>query len=98
MQRRAIEAPRGSQHELLEGGSAANNVTPDQVLVPALHICGTRRCFGEHAIAESWRKALDLRGNLSCHRAWPAVRDMAVGPNRVLARGSACRIEQAGLR
>src|ERR1700685_2934109 len=96
-QRRSIPPPGRPQRKLYGISDAAYDVPAHQIFIPGLHlsrvVCGS----GQNAIAETRSEALDLAFHLPDGRTAPAIRNMAVSPRRVFARGGARSIEQARL-
>src|SRR5439155_1071664 len=82
-------------HELKERVRAAADVAPDVVLVVAMDLGRAHHRARENPVAESRREALDLRLHSFGHVECGPVRNVAVRPHGVLARGSARRVEEA---
>src|SRR5215207_8151963 len=88
----------GAGEELAEVVGAAADVAADHVRVVLFEPDGVDGVAREYQIAEARREALYLRLYPLGHVHARAVRDVAVGPARLLARGRARLVEQTLLR
>src|SRR5439155_3451957 len=90
-----LDRPARAHEELRQSVRAVRDVAPDVVRVVALDVGGRHHVPREHALAETRCEALELRLDALGHVDGRAVRHVAVGPDRVLARGRARLIEEA---
>src|SRR5215207_380708 len=93
-----VESGHGPGEELSEIHDAAVDVAAHQVGVESFEVRRSHRVLGQDALLEARGEAFDLGLDPPCHVEGRAVGDVAVGPNGMLARRRAGRVEEALLR
>src|SRR5215207_9689272 len=88
----------GAGEELSEVVGPAADVAADHVRVVPFELDGVDGVARDDEVAEAGGEALDLSLDAFGHVHVRAVRDVAVGPARLLARGRARLVEEALLR
>ena len=87
-----------SEEELAHRHGSAADIATKQVRIHPLEDCRRRYMAGQNTIAKAWRKTLNLRLNARSHVHGGSIRDVAIGPERVLTQRSARWIKKRWLR